>query len=372
MSKIRILAILVVALTLGVLAAGCAPAPSPVTVKVVETVVVEKEVEKIVVKEVEKIVEKAPEPSKEVTIVVLMSNAGDPYFQNKSYGYVQGAGQLEAENPGLKVNLELFNAGGYEFSEVQIGQMEDAIQRKVNGIILTATNSEALVPVTESAMEAGIPVIADDVLVSTDKVTMKISENSCNVGRQEANAVARAINFEGGVVLLKGPAAGAGSLPEERARCAEEEFINYPNIKILGEQYHNSNLADSTKVMEDFIQAFGDKIKGVYAFGTVSSMGAAEALKTAGIEPGKVVIGAIDLHKEGLAYMNDGWLHCIIAAQPIKLANLAVKYAYAASQGQKVPSRVYTSDEMCLTQEDLKTFSTNDAMAPDGWTPPLR
>ena len=70
--------------------------------------------------------------------------------------------------------------------------------------------------------------------------------------------------------------------------------------------------------------------------------------------------------------MNDGWLHCIIPAQPIKLANLAVKYAYAASQGQEVPSLVYTSDEVCLTQEDLKTFSASDAMAPDGWKAPLQ
>lgn len=370
MSKIRILPVLVVALTLGLLAACASPAPTSETIKVVETVVVEKQVEKVVTQVVEKIVEKVPESSKEVTLVVLMPNAGDPYFQNKSYGYVQGARQLEAENPGLKVNLEIYNAGGYEFSEVQIGQMEDAIQRKVNGIVLTATNSEALVPTTVSAMEAGIPVISDDVLVSTDNVTMKISENSYNVGRQEANAVARAINFKGGVVLLKGPA-GCG-LCETRASGAADEFKLYPDIKILGEQYHPSNLADSTKVMEDFIQAFGDKIKGVYAIGTVSSMGAAEALKTAGIKPGAVVIGAIDLHKEGLAYMKDGWLHCIIPAQPIKLANLAVKYAYAASQGQEVPSLVYTSDEVCLTQEDLKTFSASDAMAPDGWKAPLQ
>lgn len=361
MSTRKLLAVVLVGLALIFVAAQCGAA-TPETVTVVETVVVEKEVEKIV--EVE------PEPSEEVTIVVLIPNAGDPYFQNKSYGYVQGAQLLEASHPGLKVNLELYNAGGYEYSEVQIAQMEDAIQRGVDAIVLTATNSEALVPVTEQALEAGIPVIADDVLVNSDKVSMKISENSYNVGKQEANAIARAINFEGNVVMLNGPA-GVG-LFEERAQGARDEFALYPGISVLEERWGPSNLVEATKIMEDYIQAYGDEMNGVYACGTVTSMGAAEALKAASYQPGDVVIGAIDLHDEGLAYMNDGWLSCITPAQPIKLANLAVQYAYAASQGEEIPERIYTSDENCLLPEQLATFDTGDAMAPEGWKPPLR
>lgn len=375
MTKNKLLVVLVASLALMFIAAQCGAA-APETVTVVETVVVEKqvekEVEKVVTVEVEKVVEveKEAAPEKEVTITVLMSNAGDPYFQNKSFGYIQGGKLLEAQNTGLKVNVELYNAGGYEYSEVQIAQMEDAIQRGVDAIVLTAVNAEALVPVVEEALDAGIPVISDDSIVNTDRVPMKISENSYNVGKLEANAIARALNFEGNVVMLNGPA--GPDISAQRAQGAKDEFALYPGITILAEQWHPSNLVEATRVMEDFIQAYGDDINGVYVFGTVTAIGAAEALKAAGYEPGDVVIGAIDLHDEALAYMNDGWLSCITPAQPIKLASLAVQYAYAASQGEQIPERVYTSDENCLTPDQITTFDTSDAMAPEGWKPPLR
>src|SRR5256885_37107 len=95
---------------------------------------------------------------------------------------LKGGGTTFAElkYPNLAVNVELFDSGGYEYSDRQISQMENAIQRKVNAIVLTAANAQALIPVAKKALAAGIPVINDDVLIQSDDVTMKISENSVN------------------------------------------------------------------------------------------------------------------------------------------------------------------------------------------------
>jgi len=306
---------------------------------------------------------------KKVTIAVFMSNAGDPYFQNKSYGYIEAQKILESRYPDYDVQVELYDAGGYEYSEKQIAQVEDAIQRKVNAIVLTATNREALVPVVKKAMAAGIPVVNDDVLVKTD-TTIEISENSYHVGQAVGDFIARRLNGKGNVVMLKGPA--GADLFMERARGAHDEFARYPGIKVIAEQWHPSNIVEARRVMEDFIQAHGKNINAVYAGGTVSAMGAAEALKAAGFKPGEVVIASIDIHDEGIKYMKENWITGLLPAQPVKLARLSVMYAFEAARGNPVPKKIYTTDEFVVDLERLATFDLSECMAPKGWKPPLK
>ncbi|RJQ09455.1 MAG: sugar ABC transporter substrate-binding protein [Bacillota bacterium] len=304
-----------------------------------------------------------------ITIAVFMSNAGDPYFQNKSYGYVEAQNLLNARYPDYSVTVELYDAGGYEFSEKQISQIEDAITRGVDAIVITACNREALKPVIDTAMANGIPVVNDDVLVNTE-TTIEISEDSFHVGQAVADFVARKINGTGGVVMLKGPA--GADLFMKRADGAHAEFARYPGIRVLAEQWHPSNIVEARRVMEDFIQAHGRNIKGVYACGTVSAMGAAEALKAAGFQPGEVIIASIDLHDEGIKYMEDGWITGLVPCQPVKLARMSVMYAFLAVTGEDVPEIIRTSDEFVVDLERLATFDLSDCMAPEGWAPPIR
>ncbi len=306
---------------------------------------------------------------KNITVAVFMSNAGDPYFQNKSYGYVEAQNLLNARYPDYNVTVELYDAGGYEYSEKQISQIEDAITRGVDAIVITACNREALKPVIDKAMAKGIPVVNDDVLVNTE-TTIEISEDSYHVGQATADFIARKLNGKGGVVMLKGPA--GADLFMKRAEGAADEFSRYSGITVLAEQWHPSNIEEARRVMEDFIQAHGHNIKGVYACGTVSAMGAAEALKAAGFQPGEVVIASIDLHEEGIKYMKDGWITGLLPAQPVKLARMSVTYALKAAIGEEVPKIIRTSDEFVVDLDRLATFDQSDCMAPAGWAPPLR
>jgi ribose transport system substrate-binding protein len=309
-----------------------------------------------------------PGEKQDITVAVFISNAGDPYFQNKSYGYVEAQNLLNARYPEYNVTVELYDAGGYEFSEKQIAQIEDAITRGVDAIVITACNREALKPVIDKAMAAGIPVVNDDVLVNTE-TTIEISEDSYHVGQAVADFVARKLNGKGGVVMLKGP--GGADLFMKRAEGAQDEFSRYSGITVLAQQWHPSNIVEARRVMEDFIQAHGRNIKGVYACGTVSAMAAAEALKAAGFKPGDVVIASIDVHEEGLKYMNEGWITGLVPCQPVKLARMSVMYAFKAATGEEVPKIIRTSDEFVVDLDRLATFDLSDCMAPEGWAPPL-
>jgi ribose transport system substrate-binding protein len=308
------------------------------------------------------------------TVAVFLSNGGDPYFQNKSYGYVQAGKDLDA-------NVELFDAGGYENVEKQIAQVEDAIQRGVDAIVLTPVDSTALCGPTQEALDAGIPVVADDIMLSCDfKVPVGVSENSVNVGFQECKYMAEKIGGEGNFVMLKGPS-GAG-IAIDRVDGCKKALSEYPGIDVLAEQWGPSNIETGNNLMDDFIAAHRENIDAVFTFGAITALGAVNALQSAGFEPGQVSIATIDYHPEVVGYMEEGWIDGTIPAQPVRLAYTATEQAVNLAGGDEArgkegvdpccEKRLYTKDEYVVDSSNIDQYDPSNAVAPDGWSPPLQ
>jgi inositol transport system substrate-binding protein len=304
--------------------------------------------------------------TKKATIAVFVPDGGNAYYQNKVFGYYQGRELLKVEFPNYDVELLLYNAGSYANKMKQISQVEDAMTKGVNAMIVTACDSEALVPVVNEAMKKGLPVIADDVLVNT-KTTMKISENSYRIGVNSAMYIARKLNGKGNVVLLSG-AAGAG-LCIDRNKGVHDELGRYPGIKILDDKWHDITIMEGRRIMEDWIQAYGKKIDAVWSTNSMVVTGACDALKDAGYKPGEVLVVSIDFSDVALKNMREGWIDGLIPAQPIKLARVAFMDAFYASLGRKIPETVYTTDDVVISREELEAFDQSDAMAPADWKP---
>ncbi len=325
------------------------------------------------------------------TIAVFIPNGGDPYFQNKSYGYIK------AQNALTNVKVQLFDAGGYSNATVQIQQVENAIQRHVSAIVLSAVDSHALCVAIKEAQDAKIPVVADDIMPACDAavaapVAAGISENSVHVGFVECKYMADKIGGTGGIVMEKGPA-GAG-IVIDRAEGCHQALKAYPNIKILGEQFGPSDIITGTTLTENFVTSFGHQIKGIYTFGAVTALGAANALKAAGFKPGDVHLATIDYHPEVLKYMDQGWIDGTIPAQPVRLAYMTTVFANLLADGKSVDGavslpdgksitgklgvdkcctvRVYTGDEYVVDSSNKAQYNSANAVAPNGWKPPLQ
>jgi ribose transport system substrate-binding protein len=306
-------------------------------------------------------------------VAVFLSNGGDPYFQNKAYGYV------EAEKK-LGVDVELFDAGGYENKTQQIQQVEDAIQRGVDAIVLTPVDSKALCGPIENAMEEDIPVVIDDIMVNCDfKVRVGVSENSVNVGYNECKYMIDELGGNGNMVMLKGPP--GAQIAIDRVNGCKKALKEAPGMKVLAEQWGPSNIETGNKLMDDYISAHGKNINAVFTFGAVTALGAVNALQSAGSQPGDVRIATIDFHPEVVKYMKEGWIDGTIPAQPVKLAETAVEDAVKLANGEKVEGesgdpccdvRQFTGDEEVIDMESLDSYDQSPAVAPEGFKPPLQ
>ena len=301
-----------------------------------------------------------------VNMSVFVPDGGNPYYQNKVFGYYQGVELLKVEYPNHEVELTLYNAGSYANKLKQINQIEDSMVKGVDAMVVTSCDSNALIQVIEKALGKGIPVVADDVLVNTD-TTMKISEHSYRIGINSASYMARKLNGKGNVLLLNGPS-GAG-LFIERNKGMRDEFKRYPGIKILDEKWNKTDIMTGRSITEDWALTYGKKIDAIWSTNSAVATGAADALKDAGFSAGEVLIVGIDFSDLSLKYLRDGWIDGLIPAQPIKLARVALMDAFHAYMGKKIPKRVYTTDDVVVNKEDLKSFDLSDAVAPKGWKP---
>jgi ribose transport system substrate-binding protein len=319
--------------------------------------------------------EESASGEKKATIAVFIPNGGDPYFQNKSYGYVKAARQL-----GIKV--ELFDAGGYANVEKQIQQMEDAIQRHVDGMVVSATDSRGVCTSVKEALDAGIPVVGDDILPTCGdtKIPFGISENSVKVGYNNCKFTAEQLHGKGNVVMVKGPP--GAEIAIKRANGCKQAFKQYPGIKIIDEQFNDSNIDASSRLMDDFISAHGKQIDAAYSFNAVNGLGVINALKSAGFKPGEVSVTTIDYHPAVLEYMKTGWISGTVPAQPVRLAYEAVKAAYDLQAKRPVSGkegidpccekRAYTADDDVIDTKEISKWDSSNAVAPKGWKPPLQ
>ena len=73
--------------------------------------------------------------------------------------------------------------------DTQISQMEDSIAKNVDAIVLFATDSAGMAPVTDRAGEAGIPVFCFDIEVYSDAVVHRTTYDNADKGALGAQAL---------------------------------------------------------------------------------------------------------------------------------------------------------------------------------------
>lgn len=296
---------------------------------------------------------------KKLEIAVLLPAAGDPYFAMKSFGYVD-----EAKN--LGVDVKIYDAGGYGNLTKQVQQIEDVIQRGVNGIVLVPSDSVGTVPAVEKAIAAGIPVINDGIATKSPKVTAFVGEPSYAMGKLQAVYMAEQLKGEGEIILFLGPA--GLDLSNFRAQGFKDYISRYPKIKIVAEKYTGTASAETMKAMEDFLQAFPN-VNAVYTFNGPIMIGVVQALRAGGKKPGEVIVTTLDLEVETERLMKSNWCQMTVVSEPVRMARLALRAAVDAAKGKEVTKEILTQDSM-ITRYTMGMVDLSGQQTPSDWKGP--
>ena len=204
-----------------------------------------------------------------------------------------------AKSEAAKRGITLKIADGQQKQENQIKAVRSFIAQGVDAIFIAPVVQTGWEPVLEEAKDAEIPVfLLDRAIVVKDKSLYMSVVTADNVleGRLIGEWLVKQMNGKPcNVVELQGTV--GASVAIDRKKGFAEAIANTPGIKIIRSQSGDFTRSKGKEVMESFIKAEnnGKNICMVYAHNDDMAIGAIQAIKEAGLKPGKdILTGSID------------------------------------------------------------------------------
>jgi ribose transport system substrate-binding protein len=115
-------------------------------------------------------------------------------------------------------------------------------------------------------------------------------------------------------------------------------------MKILASQTGNFTRAEGQKVMENLIQAHQQKITAVYAHNDEMALGAIQALKDAGRQPGKdVIVVSVDGQRTALEAIVRGEMNATVECNP-RFGPIAFDTLEKHLRGERLDPKIIMTD----------------------------
>lgn len=195
-----------------------------------------------------------------------------------------------------------------------VSDLEDAIARKVDLIIVNTGDSQIPVPVVERAVARGIPVVAMQKRINTEQVTVTVVGDDVEQGRDQGQAIIDELKrrhggkAQGKVILVNGTP--GASITIEQNQGLKGVLAQHLEVKIVCDQPGNFQREKSVGVLENCLQANPDA-EAIWYLGANVGAALATAIEQAGKAGRVFIVGgggsmeALQLIKSGRVIVYD-------------------------------------------------------------------
>jgi ribose transport system substrate-binding protein len=277
---------------------------------------------------------KAPLPSgRKYQFALVPKLLDNPVFQLAREGAEAAAKELGC----VEV---LFHAPERADTAKQIQIIESLIDKKVDGIAISCNQGDALVPVIDKAIAAGIPTITFDSDAPKSKRLTYYGINSFQAGVKQAELLLEAWKAMGlkptGKVVIQSGVAGAPNL-EERIDGVKSVLSKYPGLKLLETLFCDDDTAKAVGQLKDVLRANPD-LKGMILVGGWALFAEAPG-PFEDIKPGKVAAIGFDALPTEWDYVRQGYVYALVAQRCWHWGYESIKILYGlVAEGKKYPS----------------------------------
>lgn len=264
-------------------------------------------------------------------IAVIVKTANSDFWQNVKKGSnsaVEGMKGYTATFQGAASDTDL--AG-------QVALVENAVNRKVAGIVLAPSDPEALIPAIKKAWEAKIPVVLIDSSMSdAGKAYYQsfLATDNKVAGEMSAKTLINKVGTTGKIAIMS-YTAGSGS-EIGRVGGFTDYIKKHSKLTIVGPFYSNSQMGTALNQTTDVLAANPD-LKGIFGANEPTAIGMGRAISQAG-KSGKVVAIGFDGNSDLQGFVKDGTIEAIAVQSAFEMGNLGVKTVAEIVEGKKVPA----------------------------------
>jgi ribose transport system substrate-binding protein len=243
----------------------------------------------------------------------------------------------------------------------QVDLLDNYIGQGVNALVYAATDSTALVDITQRARGAGIQVINID--SGTDpqpKGVPLLATDNHKGALLAADALAKAIGPKGGKVAIVAFHAGSQT-NDQRVEGFKKGLKKHPKLKLVETQYSENDYNQALTVTENILTAHPD-LKGIFAANEASDIGAVEAVRMAK-KLGQVKIVGWDTSPDELEGVTAGDVYALVSQDPFRMGHDGVETAVKAIREHQRPKSQDTG-VVLVTRKNLKDRRVQQMVAP--------
>ena len=251
-----------------------------------------------------------------IKIEVILKTSENDFWKNVRAG-------ADVAGKEFSVDLSINSPLNESDVEDQISLVNNAIERKVDAIVLAASDYKKLVAVSEKAVDAGIPVIIIDSALDSTRISTFIATDNKEAAIKAGNMLVQVAGKHSNIAIMSFVKGAATS--NERQAGIYEAINKYPGIHVLGIEYSLSDERVAQELTKKLLKKF-PQINAIVALNGPSTIGTARAIEELNLI-GKVKIVGFDNITGEIDYLEDNAIQAIVIQNPYNMGYLGVKNA---------------------------------------------
>lgn len=262
-----------------------------------------------------------------VKIAMVVKSLGNGFFDAAHEG-----GKAAAKELG---DVELIYTGPTApTAEAQIEVINSLISQKVDALVISANDKDALVPIAKRAMQRGIKVISFDSGIAPAGRLMQLNpSNNALIGTKLAEMASAATGGAGGDIAILSATAQATNqniwIGEMKKALARPEFAKLKLVNVVyGDDQSDKSYREALGLLRS-----NPNLKVIVAPTTVGIVASAKAVADEKLI-GKVYVTGLGLPSEMAGHVKSGAVKSFAIWNPIDLGYSATRLAYAFVKGK--------------------------------------
>jgi inositol transport system substrate-binding protein len=256
--------------------------------------------------------------------------------------------------PGVSVQI----ADAQDDISNQLSQVQNFIANGVDAIIVNPVDTSATAAITKAAADAGMPLVyVNREPIDVNKLGPKaafVASNEAESGTLETKEICKLLGGKGTILVIEGQLRNQAAV--QRTKDIHEVIATpeCSGIKIIAEQTAEWDRTKGQNLMTNWLSK-GMQFDAVVSNNDEMAIGAIQAMKSAGVDTKKAIVGGVDATQDALASMQAGDLKVTVFQDAAGQGKGAVDTALALAAGKPVDKKVYIPFQL-VTPANMDQF----------------